>query len=185
MTAALGPFTVRPAAAADLAAITAIYAEAVATGTASFELTPPSLAEMRRRFAALNAGGFPYLVAVDGGGRLLGYAYASSHRPRAAYGLTVEDAVYVAADARRRGVGRALLAALIEAAEATGFRQMVAVIGDSDNAGSIGVHEAAGFRLVGTLEGVGRKHGRWLDTVLMQRTLGAGTAIPPPQEPTG
>jgi phosphinothricin acetyltransferase len=185
MTAALGPFTVRPAAAADLAAITAIYAEAVATGTASFEIVPPTLAEMTRRFDAVTAAGFPFLAGTAEDGRVLGYAYASSHRPRAAYGLTVEDAVYVAADARRRGVGRALLAALIEAAEATGFRQMVAVIGDSDNAGSIGVHEAAGFRRVGTLEGVGRKHGRWLDTVLMQRTLGAGVATPPPQEPTG
>ncbi|HVV92157.1 MAG TPA: GNAT family N-acetyltransferase [Hyphomicrobiales bacterium] len=174
---------IRPAAAADLAAIAAIYGEAVATGTASFELVPPGRAEMTRRFETLRAGGFPYLVAADEAGRVLGYAYAGPYRPRAAYGLTVEDAVYVAADARRLGVGRALLAALVEAATAAGFRQMIAVIGDSANAGSVGVHAAAGFRMVGTFEAVGRKHGRWLDTVLMQRSLGDGDTAPPEREP--
>jgi phosphinothricin acetyltransferase len=176
-------FAIRPATEADLAAITAIYGEAVETGTASFELTPPSRAEMTRRFETLRAGGFPYLVATGDAGRVLGYAYAGPYRARAAYRLTVEDAVYVAAGARRQGIGRALLAALVEAAAAAGFRQMIAVIGDSANAGSVGSHAAAGFRLVGTLAAVGRKHGRWLDTVLMQRSLGPGAATPPEQEP--
>jgi len=175
---------IRPAEAADMAAVAEIYAEAVARGTATFELSPPDVAEMTRRFTALREGGFPWLVATaDDSGRCLGYAYAAPYRPRPAYALTLEDSVYVAADARERGVGRALLAALLAAAEAGGFRQMVAVIGDSANAGSVALHGALGFRLVGTLEAVGRKHGRWLDTVLMQRPLGPGATTPPAAEP--
>jgi phosphinothricin acetyltransferase len=176
------PLFVRPATPADSPAIAAIYAEAVRTGTASFEIDIPDAAEMHRRMAVLLDGGFPYLVA--GIGREIGgYAYAGPYHPRAAYAATVEDSIYVAPAAQRRGLGRALLAGLIEAAERRGFRQMVAVIGDSANAGSIGLHVAMGFHMVGTHTAVGRKHGRWLDTVHMQRTLGAGADLPPQREP--
>ena len=165
---------IRPAKTADIPAITRIYAHAVAHGTASFELTPPDEAEMARRMHDLTGKGFPYLVAeIDGA--LAGYAYAGPYRSRPAYRLTVEDSVYIAPDTHRRGIGRALLAALIEAAQAHGFRQMIAVIGDSPRqAASIGLHEALGFRHVGILDNVGFKHGRWLDSVLMQRALGEG-----------
>jgi L-amino acid N-acyltransferase YncA len=170
---------IRPAGSADIAAITRIYAEAVTHGTASFELEPPAEAEMTRRMFALIDNGFPYLAA-ESGGRLAGYAYAGPYRARPAYRLTVEDSVYVAPDTQRRGVGRALLAALIEASEACGHRQMIAVIGDSTlQAASIGLHEALGFRHVGILQDVGFKHGRWLDSVLMQRALGKGGTTAP------
>ncbi|MBB3931905.1 phosphinothricin acetyltransferase [Kaistia hirudinis] len=170
--------SIRPVRDADLAAITAIYGLSVATGTASFELEPPDLDEMRRRRDTLLAGGFPYLVAEAEEG-ILGYAYAGPYRPRPAYRATVEDSIYLAAAAQGRGIGRLLLAALIEAAEAGGFRQMVAVIGDSRHQASIRLHAALGFRLVGILENVGFKHGRWLDSVLMQRSLGSGAEEPP------
>ena len=170
--------SIRPVRDADMAAITAIYGQSVATGTASFELEPPDLDEMRRRRDTLLAGGFPYLVAEAEEG-ILGYAYAGPYRPRPAYRATVEDSIYLAAAAQGRGIGRLLLAALIEAAEAGGFRQMVAVIGDSRHQASIRLHAALGFRLVGILENVGFKHGRWLDSVLMQRSLGAGADEPP------
>jgi phosphinothricin acetyltransferase len=162
----------------DMPAISAIYAHAVLHGTASFELDPPSIDEMRRRRAALVEGGFPYLVA-EADGVLLGYAYAGPYRTRPAYRSTVEDSVYVAPEAHGKGVGRALLTALIEACETRGFRLMVAVIGDRDSAGSIGLHRALGFEMVGALEPVGYKHGRWLATVLMQRVLGEGATTPP------
>jgi phosphinothricin acetyltransferase len=172
----------RAAVPADTPAIAAIYAEAVRTGTASFEIAAPDPAEMRRRIVALLDAGFPCLVA--GTGRAIGgYAYAGPYHARAAYAATVEDSIYVAPPAQRRGLGRALLAGLIEAAERGGFRQMIAVIGDSANAGSIGLHAAMGFRVVGTHTAVGRKHGRWLDTVHMQRPLGAGAELPPLREP--
>ena len=172
-------FEIRPAAADDFPAIAAIYAEAVRTGTASFELDPPDVAEMRRRFAAVTAFGGPYLVAV-GEGRVLGYAYAGAYRTRPAYRFTVEDSIYLDASARGRGVGRALLGRLIADCTATGFRQMVAVIGDQANAASIGLHAALGFHMVGSLVSTGWKHGRWLDSVLMQRPLGEGDGTPPP-----
>jgi L-amino acid N-acyltransferase YncA len=165
---------IRPAKTSDTPAITRIYAHAVEHGTASFELSPPDEAEMARRMNELMGGGYPYLVAeIDG--VLRGYAYVGPYRARPAYRLTVEDSVYIAPDSQRRGIGRALLAALIEAAEARGFRQMIAVIGDSTKqASSIGLHETLGFRHIGILQDVGFKHGRWLDSVLMQRALGPG-----------
>jgi phosphinothricin acetyltransferase len=169
---------IRPARPDDIPAIAAIYAHAVIHGTASFELAPPDAAEMTRRFEALASGGYPYLVA-QAEGTILGYAYAGPYRPRPAYRSTVEDSVYVAPEAQGRGVGRALLAALIEASEALDFRLMVAVIGDAESRGSIRLHESLGFAHVGALEPVGYKHGRWLATVLMQRVLGPGGDSPP------
>jgi len=170
---------IRPAKTSDIPAITRIYAHAVEHGTASFELNAPDEAEITRRMTKLLDGGFPYLAA-EVGGEIAGYAYAALYRERPAYRLTVEDSVYVSPDIHRRGIGRALLAALIEAAAAGGFRQMIAVIGDSTKqAASIRLHEALGFRHVGILQDVGFKHGRWLDSVLMQRTLGAGAKKDP------
>jgi len=170
---------IRPAKTSDIPAITRIYSHAVEHGTASFELTPPDASEMTHRMNDLTGKGFPYLVAeIDG--VLAGYAYAGPFRARPAYRLTIENSVYVAPDIQRRGIGRALLAELIEAAQARGFRQMIAVIGDStQQMASISLHEALGFRHVGILENVGFKHGRWLDSVLMQRALGAGASTAP------
>jgi phosphinothricin acetyltransferase len=171
--------SIRPAQTSDIPAITRIYAPAVEHGTASFELTPPDEAEMARRMENLTSNGFPYIVA-EFGGVLPGYAYAGPYRLRPAYRHTVENSIYIASDMQRRGVGHALLTALIEACEARGYRQMIAVIGDStEQAPSIGLHEALGFRHVGILEHVGFKHGRWLDSVLMQRALGAGSSTNP------
>jgi L-amino acid N-acyltransferase YncA len=172
--------TVRSCTREHLEGVREIYALEVREGTASFELEPPSLAEMSARFAAIEAAGLPYLVAeLDG--RLAGFAYAATYRTRPGYRHTVEDSVYVARWARRQGVGRVLLDALIERATARQLRQMVAIIGDSAHAASIQLHARAGFRLVGTLEHVGWKFGRWLDTVIMQRPLGPGAATPPDQ----
>jgi phosphinothricin acetyltransferase len=163
----------------DMPAIASLYAEAVRIGTASFETEPPDEAEMTIRMARLISGGFPYLVADDPLHGVLGYAYAGPYRTRPAYRWTVENSVYVRPETHGRGIGRALLAAIVHESERRGFRQMVAVIGDSANAASIGLHAALGFRLVGTLEAVGFKHGRWLDTVLMQRPLGEAAIRPP------
>ncbi|MCQ4162883.1 GNAT family N-acetyltransferase [Roseomonas sp. GC11] len=174
--------TLRSATPADLPAITAIYAHHVAWGRASFETAPPPLEDMQRRFAALAEAGMPYLVAEEAG-QVLGYAYAGAYRPRAAYQNTVENSIYVAPGAAGRGLGRRLLAALITACEERGFRQMIAVVGDSGNTASIRLHEAAGFTRVGTLRAVGRKHGEWLDVVLLQRPLGEADATPPAREP--
>ena len=169
---------VRPAVLADIPAITRIYAHAVRHGTASFELDPPDEAEMTRRMQALLDGGFPYIVA-ENGGDLAGYAYAGPYRTRPAYRFTVEDSIYVDPNAHRRGIGRVLLVRLIEESERRGFRQMLAVIGDSAQTPSIEVHRALGFRLVGNFENVGFKFGRWLDSVLMQRDLGPGATTLP------
>jgi phosphinothricin acetyltransferase len=170
---------IRPAAEADLSAITAIYADAVVHGTGSYELEPPDLAEMTGRWQTLTERGFPYHVA-EIGGRVAGFAYAGPYRPRPAYRFMVENAVYVATDAHRKGVGRALLGELIAQCERMGFRQMVAVIGDGTNhAASVGLHAALGFRRIGVIEASGYKHQRWLDTVLMQRALGEGNSSPP------
>jgi len=170
--------SIRPATLADIPSITRIYEHAVRHGTASFELEPPDEAEMGRRMRALLDGGFPYLAA-EADGELLGYAYAGHYRTRPAYRFTVEDSIYVAPQAQRRGVGRALLDALIVESEGRGFRQMLAVIGDSAHVGSIELHRAAGFRMVGTFENVGFKFGRWLDSVMMQRALGPGATTEP------
>lgn len=167
---------IRPVHSDDLADIQAIYAAEVLRGTASFELTAPTVEDMRQRRRALEDGGYPYLVAVDAAARVCGYAYAGPYRQRPAYRFTVENSVYVAESARRRGVAGRLLAALIEACESRGYRQMVAVIGDSAHTASIRLHQRAGFQHVGTLQDVGYKFEHWLDTVIMQRPLGAGAA---------
>ncbi|POR45964.1 GNAT family N-acetyltransferase [Bosea psychrotolerans] len=172
--------SIRPGLAADIPAIAAIYAHAVLHGTASWEVEPPDEAEMLRRQEAILAGGYPYLVA-ERDGALLGYAYAGAYRPRPAYRATVENSIYIAPAAQGSGVGAALLAALIEACTARGFRQMIAVIGDGTGAsvGSRRLHERAGFRLIGVAEKVGYKHGRWLDQMLMQKELGEADRAPP------
>ena len=169
---------IRPATEADLPFVTDIYEHAVRFGTATFELIPPDLAEMTRRFRALAEGGFPYFVATLDG-RVVGYAYAGAYRPRPAYRFTVENSVYLQPAIHRRGIGMQLLLRLIIESEARGYRQMIAVIGDSANAGSIGVHTRCGFEMIGTHPNVGFKFGRWLDTVMMQRALGdGGTTLP-------
>ena len=171
--------SIRPAKTSDIPAITRIYAHAVEHGSSSFELTPPNEAEMARRMAELVGGNFPYLVAeIDGA--LAGYAYAGLYRTRPAYRFTLEDSVYIAPDMHRRGLGRALLVALIDTSAARGFRQMIAVIGDSPRqAGSIGLHEAVGFQRIGILQDVGYKFSGWRDTLLMQRALGTGATTAP------
>ena len=153
-----------------MAAITAIYADEVAHGTASFETEPPDEAEMTRRFARLEAAGLPALVAASRAG-VVGYAYAAPFHERAAFRFTLEDSIYVGRAARGRGVGTRLLAALVAAGAERGFKQMVAVIGDETNAASVALHARAGFATAGTLAAVGWKFGRWLDVVLMQRAL--------------
>ena len=172
---------IRSAVEADLAAVTEIYQHAVLHGTATFELIPPDLAEMTRRFRALVDGGYPYLVATLDG-EVAGYAYAGAYRPRPAYRFTVENSIYLRPATHRRGIGLQLLHRLIEECERRGYRQMIAVIGDSDNAGSVGVHRACGFEMIGTHPNVGLKFGRWLDTVMMQRALGEGAATVPKDE---
>jgi len=169
---------IRPATTEDSTTIAAIYDAAVLAGTASFEVDPPGPKEMARRMHAIVAAGYPYLVLEDEG-RVLGYAYVTAFRPRPAYRHTVENSVYVDETARGHGIGRLLLDALITECEARDFRQMVAVIGDSGNAGSIALHRACGFAPIGTLPATGFKLGRWIDTVLMQRSLGAGATEPP------
>ncbi|MET3889882.1 L-amino acid N-acyltransferase YncA [Bosea sp. OAE506] len=171
---------IRPATAADISAIAAIYGHAVRHGTASWELEAPDETEMLKRFDAICAGGYPYFVA-ERDGRVVGYAYAGAYRPRPAYRSTVENSIYIAPDAQGAGVGRALLDALMQDCARRGFRQMIAVIGDGTGAsiGSRRLHERAGFRLIGVAEKVGFKHGRWLDQMLMQKDLGEGDRTPP------
>jgi L-amino acid N-acyltransferase YncA len=172
---------IRPATEADLPFITEVYAHAVRYGTATFELIPPDLPEMTRRFRALMDGGFPYFAAsLDG--RLVGYAYAGAYRPRPAYRFTVENSVYLQPAIHRRGIGLQLMQRLIGECETRGYRQMIAVIGDSANAGSISVHSKTGFRIIGTHPDVGFKFGRWLDIVMMQRALGEGAKSVPAQD---
>jgi phosphinothricin acetyltransferase len=169
---------IRPAGPQDLGAITAIYAYHVLHGLASFEYDAPGEIEMRERFEAIAGGGFPYLVAAQGA-RIVGYAYASLYRTRPGYRHTLEDSVYVDAAFTGRGIGRRLLDALVAACEPVGCRQLVAVIGDSANRASVAVHEACGFARIGTFRSIGFKHGRWVDSVLMQRAIGPGDSILP------
>jgi len=163
----------------DAPALAALYAPHVRAGTATFEIDPPDAEEMLRRWWDVTARGLPYLVA-EAEGQIVGYAYAGPYRPRPAYRFTVEDSIYVDAAVQGHGVGRALLARLIDETARTGARQMIAVIGDSGNQASIGLHAALGFRHVGVLDSVGNKFARWLDVVFMQRALGAGGSAPAP-----
>lgn len=169
---------IRAATAEDADSLAAIYGHHVLTGFGTFEEDPPSPAEMARRIAAIADLGLPYVVAEAEGG-VLGFAYAGPFRPRPAYRYTLEDSVYVAPDAIGRGVGRAVLAAVIEACEALGVRQLVAVIGDSQNAASIGLHTSLGFHRQGVGQSFGFKHGRWVDIVWMQKSLNGGDETAP------
>jgi L-amino acid N-acyltransferase YncA len=169
---------IRPSREDDVATIAAIYAHHVRHGIASFEEEPPSQAEIARRRADIVVRGLPYLVA-ERSGAVVGYAYASLYRTRSGYRFTVEDSIYISADAVRRGIGRALLDELIGRCTALGYRQMVAVIGGSDTWPSIRLHEAVGFAHAGVLRAVGFKFGAWVDTVLMQRPLGPGASTLP------
>jgi phosphinothricin acetyltransferase len=169
---------IRPSRDEDLDAITRIYGHHVLHGTGTFETTPPTLAEMTARRADVLGKGLPWLVAEEGG-QVLGYAYGNWFKPRPAYRFSVEDSIYMDPAAHRQGLGRALLAELLAALERAGTRKVMAVIGDSANAGSIGVHQALGFEPVGVVQSCGWKFGRWLDIVLMQKTLGAGDSTPP------
>ncbi|HEX7251187.1 MAG TPA: GNAT family N-acetyltransferase [Burkholderiales bacterium] len=169
---------VRPATPDDLPVIQAIYAHHVARGLASFEEEVPPVQEMRRRYEEVTAKGLPYLVA-EAGGAIAGYGYCTLYRTRSAYRYALEDSVYVRNDAVGKGIGKAILGELVKRCEALGYRQMIAVIGDSANAASIGVHASQGFLRVGTLRSTGFKLGRWVDSVLMQRPLGTGDGTPP------
>lgn len=169
---------IRPSRLDDLPAITAIYAHAVQHSSATFEIDAPDTAEIARRRDDVLAKGLPWLVA-DTGAQVLGYAYATPFRPRPAYRFSLEDSIYLHADARGRGIGRLLLAELLARCQQWGGRQMLAVIGDAGNAASIGVHRALGFHDVGVLRSAGRKFDRWVDVVLMQRALGDGDLTSP------
>lgn len=169
---------IRPATEADIPEIQSIYAHHVLTGTGTFEEIPPSVEEMAERFAKVQKHGWSWLVATDATG-VLGFAYYTQFRDRSAYRFSAEDSVYVREDVRGQGVGKALVDRLIDNAIDAGLRQMIAVIGDSENTGSIGVHASLGFHVVGTMRAVGIKFGRWLDVVTMQRSLGKGDADTP------
>ena len=169
---------IRNASLSDIPTIADIYRDSVLNGTASYELTPPDLAEMTDRFAGITGKGYPYIVAEDENGQMLGYAYASAFRTRPAYRWLVEDSIYLAPSAQGHGIGKLLLKELVERCTALGFRQMVAVIGGASPA-SAGLHSALGFRMVGTMTGTGFKHGQWLDTIFMQRELGEGKHTDP------
>ncbi|MHB0951629.1 MAG: GNAT family N-acetyltransferase [Allorhizobium sp.] len=171
-------FALRNAVSTDVPSIAEIYADAVLTGTASYELVPPGESEMMSRFGAITAQGYPYIAAVGPGGEFLGYAYASAFRTRPAYRWLVEDSIYLSREARGVGIGKALLLELVRRSTALGFRQMAAVIGGASPA-SVGLHRACGFEMAGKLTGTGFKHGKWLDTVLMQLALGEGDSTEP------
>ena len=176
------PPLIAPATLEDAAEMAAIYAHHVLHGTASWETVPPTADEMAGRLAKVLGEGWPWLVARDAQGAMLGYAYAAQYNPRAGYRFACENSIYLRHDALGRGIGTLLLAALIEACEAWGFRQMVAGIAGSEPA-SVALHARAGFVEVARLRSMGRKHGRWLDVIYMQRALGAGDAAPPLEEP--
>jgi L-amino acid N-acyltransferase YncA len=166
---------VREARAVDMPGIQAIYAHHVLHGLGTFETIPPDAAELNARFTQIIAAGFPYLVAADAD-QIVGYAYANHFRTRSAYRYTVEDSIYVLPGAMGRGIGKVLLTELIARCTTLGLRQMLAVIGDSENAGSIGVHRACGFEMIGVMKQVGRKFERWVDVIIMQRALAGDTA---------
>jgi phosphinothricin acetyltransferase len=172
------PPLIRPAVTSDAEALAAIYGHNVLHGFGTFEEVPPSASEMDQRRLAVVEQGLPWLVAEDAG-QVVGYAYAAPFRPRAAYRYTVEDSIYLAPEAVGRGLGRALLSAVLQACEAIGLRQVVAVIGDSQNAASVGLHRALGFEPAGVGRSVGFKHGRWIDIVWMQKALNGGDARAP------
>ena len=176
---ALAPVMIRDCAEADIDSVAAIYGHYVCTSLATFEEIAPSPSEMAQRRMDLRAAGLPFLVASDARNGVVGFAYAGYYRPRAAYRFTLEDSIYVAAEVTRRGIGHALLTRLVEECAAAGFRQMVAVIGDSANAASIGLHAKSGFARIGVQPAVGFKLGRWVDGVIMQRVLGPGAANSP------
>lgn len=171
--------TIRPSHDGDLPAIARIYGHHVLHGTGTFETTPPTEAEMATRRADVLGKGLPWLVVEGDDGQVLGFAYGNWFKPRPAYRFSVEDSIYLAPEAVGQGLGRALLAELLAALERGGIRKVMAVIGDSANAGSIGVHRALGFEHVGTVKSCGWKFNRWLDIVLMEKTLGAGDSTPP------
>ncbi|MBW8638525.1 GNAT family N-acetyltransferase [Hoeflea sp. WL0058] len=170
--------SVRQVAPRDLERITEIYRESVLNGVATYELTPPDFQEMQARYTGLVESGFPYLVAETPTGELAGYAYAGPYRTRPAYRWTVEDSIYLPPQSRGKGVGKALLAALVERSADLGFRQMIAVIGGASPA-SVALHRALGFQLTGAMKATGFKHGRWLDTTIMQLPLGEGQSTDP------
>jgi phosphinothricin acetyltransferase len=170
--------SIRPSTDADLPGITAIYGHHVLHGTGTFETTPPTQPEMAARRADVLGKGLPWLVAEQDG-QVLGYAYCQWFKPRPAYRFSAEDSIYLHPDAAGQGLGKQLLAALVAQAEAAGIRKLIAVIGDSANAGSVGVHRSLGFTPVGTIANCGWKFGRWLDIVLMEKVIGAGAATPP------
>ncbi|MCW5746944.1 MAG: N-acetyltransferase [Alphaproteobacteria bacterium] len=176
------PLLIRDSRDDDIPAITRIYGYHVLNGLASFEEQAPSPEEMARRRADVLAKGYPH-IAAERDGKLVGYAYASAYRPRPAYRYSVENSIYIDQQDRRGGVGSVLLPALIARCTAAGFRQMIAVIGDSANDASIGLHAKFGFRTVGTLASIGWKHGRWVDSVLMQLALGEGDNTTPNAAP--
>lgn len=165
----------------DVPSMSEIYADAVLTGTASYELVPPTHGEMASRFSAITGQGYPHIAAAGENGTLLGYAYASAFRTRPAYRWLVEDSIYLAREAQGQGIGKALLQELIRRCAGLGFRQMVAVIGGASST-SVRLHSACGFQTIGTLVGTGFKHGQWLDTVLMQRALGDGNTTAPDEK---
>ncbi|MBL0917545.1 MAG: N-acetyltransferase family protein [Hydrogenophaga sp.] len=169
---------IRPSRDEDVAAIARIYAHHVLHGTGTFETTPPTEAEMAQRRADVLGKGLPWLVLEDGGA-VIGYAYGNWFKPRPAYRFSVEDSIYLAPEAAGRGLGRLLLAELVAVLERAGIRKVMAVIGDSDNAGSIGVHRTLGFSHIGTVKACGWKFGRWLDIVLMERAIGDADRTPP------
>lgn len=175
---------IRPSQDQDLPQITAIYAHHVLHGTGTFETDPPSVADMTARRADVLGKGLPYLVAEQDG-QVVGFAYGNWFKPRPAYRYSVEDSIYLAPDLHRKGLGRALLAELLARFEAVGIRKVMAIIGDSANAGSVGVHRALGFTQVGLVESCGWKFGAWRDIVIMQKTLGAGDTLPPADDTQG
>jgi phosphinothricin acetyltransferase len=170
--------SIRPSLESDLPAITAIYGHHVLHGTGTFETTPPTEAEMTSRRADVLAKGLPYLV-IEEGGRVLGYAYCQWFKPRPAYRFSAEDSIYMHPDAAGKGLGRKLLAELMKQAEAAGVRKLIAVIGDSGNTASVGVHKALGFAPVGTIANCGWKFERWLDIVIMDKSIGEGATTRP------